>query len=347
MNRDQIWQELKNNKETIYNEPMLDVFLKTTSDLERKHYDELPESKRKLVGANLRLEIANSSQEVDQALKDGAEFGYYTLNYAAKTGNIKAIKLLMEKAGDKYNSNKLAPNSDDWRSRLGIKFAIESAAEFGQKEMLEFLITKDTIDHAIKGAAKGNRIELVDYLLEKGADPASGLLKAAQHGKEEMAELLLSKGADNLYMAIDTAAYSGQLKMFEFLLGKDVKGNFRMVTAIKSAAKGNQFEMVEFLLKKAQKIDKFNRFRDEAFYAAAEYGQLKMVEFLIEKGAKDFDGALRASIEMDELSMAKFFVEKGATNIKQALIVAKNYGAKEIEEYLTNLLEKKSAVDRA
>jgi hypothetical protein len=43
MNKDQVWEQIKNDKTKIYGESLLDVFLKTTSEIEQKHILEFPE----------------------------------------------------------------------------------------------------------------------------------------------------------------------------------------------------------------------------------------------------------------------------------------------------------------
>jgi hypothetical protein len=48
MNKNEIWEEIKNDKTIIYNQSMLDVFLQTTIYLELDHYLELNDKQKKI-----------------------------------------------------------------------------------------------------------------------------------------------------------------------------------------------------------------------------------------------------------------------------------------------------------
>jgi len=49
VNKDEIWKAIKNDKSTIYGEPFIDLFLKTTNQLEPRHFEELtPEQKKEI-----------------------------------------------------------------------------------------------------------------------------------------------------------------------------------------------------------------------------------------------------------------------------------------------------------
>jgi len=59
MNKNEIWEQIKNDKTTIYGQSMLDIFLQTTNTLELDHYLELDYKQKKLINdAKLAYELA-------------------------------------------------------------------------------------------------------------------------------------------------------------------------------------------------------------------------------------------------------------------------------------------------
>jgi len=49
MNKNEIWEQIKNDKTMIYGQSMLDVFLQTTEDLKIDHFLELDDKQKKLI----------------------------------------------------------------------------------------------------------------------------------------------------------------------------------------------------------------------------------------------------------------------------------------------------------
>jgi hypothetical protein len=57
MNRDEIWQQIKNDKSTIYGDSVLDSFLKITEKLDPNHYKELTKEQQKKISPQAALYI--------------------------------------------------------------------------------------------------------------------------------------------------------------------------------------------------------------------------------------------------------------------------------------------------
>jgi hypothetical protein len=88
MNKNEIWEEIKNDKTMIYGQSMLNVFLQTTIDLKIDHYLELDNKQKKLINnAELALLLAKElyrktkqrSPELEEIIIKDPEYAY---NYA-------------------------------------------------------------------------------------------------------------------------------------------------------------------------------------------------------------------------------------------------------------------------
>src|SRR5690606_11927215 len=90
-------------------------------------------------------------------------------------------------------------------------------------------------DFALRAATKGGYMDIVEFLLEHGADPNCGALEvAAAFGREAVAELLLAHGADVRAEpnrdALASAAAGGHAKIVKLLLdaGADATYNYAL-----------------------------------------------------------------------------------------------------------------------
>lgn len=107
---------------------MLDMFLKTTEYLERRHWDELPESKRRLVNPELRLGMASTVKEAERAIKDGAKDLNLALIDATRGGRIEMCDWFFNKGA--------------WT----VENALIAAAGEGQLEICKWAAEKGATD---------------------------------------------------------------------------------------------------------------------------------------------------------------------------------------------------------
>jgi len=138
---------------------------------------------------------------------------------------------------------------------------------------------------ALRGAVDGGHKEIVELLVEKGADVEgsmyewlSPLEQAVSLGHKEIVEFLISKGADvnnTLIHAID----SRDIEFFEFLISKGADVNNSVMN--NAAYRGN-IEIVKVLIAKGFDIDAYGR---DALYAAVSANHVKTAALLIENGA--------------------------------------------------------------
>jgi ankyrin repeat protein len=165
---------------------------------------------------------------------------------------------------------------------------------------LNLFVYKDG-DTALHKAASNDKLEIVELLLQKGADIEAKdkygytvLHKAARYSKLEIVNLLLEKGAN--------------------IEAKDKYGE----TALHKAASNNKLEMVELLLQKSADIEAKDKYGYTVLHKAARYSKLETVNLLLEKGAnieaKDEDGdtALHKAAHYSKLEIVDLLLQKGA-----------------------------------
>jgi ankyrin repeat protein len=216
MNKDEIWERIKDDETEVYGQSMLDMFLKTTKNLEARHYKELPADKRRLPDPEIRLRNADTVDESEKAIKDGAEGVYKALDAAASRGHLEVVEFLVNKGleilGPALNyaaahghlkvveflmNRGVGANLKGTISMNEMELALDHAAERGHFEIVKFLVGRGLNPNgALFRAAHGGQFDVVKFLVEKGADDLDeALYHASRHGHEEVADFLKSKGA--------------------------------------------------------------------------------------------------------------------------------------------------------
>ena len=78
--------------------------------------------------------------------------------------------------------------------------ALEEACKIGNKEIVELMIEKgaDNWNRGLYGACKGGNKENVELMIEKGANCWNeGLCGACERGNKEIVEMMIEKGAND------------------------------------------------------------------------------------------------------------------------------------------------------
>ena len=121
---------------------------------------------------------------------------------------------------------------------------------------------------ALRGAARNGHTDVVEYLVEQGADVNfvdwrgdTALRGAARYGHLAVVEFLVGSGAD-----VNAANDDGQ-------------------TALLIAAEGGHLSVVEYLVEQGADVNFVDWRGDTALRGAARYGHLAVVEFLVGSGA--------------------------------------------------------------
>ncbi|KAF3765426.1 Pfs, NACHT and ankyrin domain protein [Cryphonectria parasitica EP155] len=155
-------------------------------------------------------------------------------------------------------------------------------------------------------SAKGHE-QIVQMLLDKGADDLNSALQAALlRGYEQIVQMLLDKGADDLNSTLQAAAIRGYEQIVQMLLDKGANVNIQNGnhgSALQIAARGGYEQIiVQMLLDKGADVNIQSKYYGSALQAAAIEGYEQIVQMLLDKGAdmniqsKYYSSALQAAI---------------------------------------------------
>jgi ankyrin repeat protein len=166
-------------------------------------------------------------------------------------------------------------------------------------------------------AVRGNRYEMIQFLLEKGARVNSiyggcgtPLAIAVECGKEEVVKLLLEHGAD-----VD-------------------KGFGPWGYPLYLASDNGHEQIVRMLIRKGANVERNDTWHSSALYAAIRRGYEGIVKLLLEYGATPGDEALYLATTRGYTQIVHMLLEHGAISEVQALCTAATRGNIQIVQLL-------------
>ena len=156
---------------------------------------------------------------------------------------------------------------------------------------------------ALHAAAAAGELEVVQYLVENGAD-------------------LDSTAGEYSWTTLHFAAHGGHLAVVQYLIENQTKINCKDsdgYTALHKAASTGELQVVQYLVENGADLDSTAcELRWTALHEAAYGGHLAVVQYLIENGTKinsktsDGGTALHAAAVAGELQVVQYLVENGA-----------------------------------
>ncbi|KAJ5936943.1 hypothetical protein N7466_003393 [Penicillium verhagenii] len=262
------------------------------------------------------------------------KMGRTPLLWAVKQGHEAVAWLLLSNKRVNPNSKSVRLN---WTSPLSL------AAENGLVTVVWLLLKNDQVEidprdklgqTPLSLAARRVHLEVVQLLLDRGADPNSAdehgqtlVFRAAEYGRLTVVQLLLDRGgdinaADNdrrtpVYIAVER----GYLGVVQLLLDRGADPN----TAHKSGEtpldiaimRGNP-TMVQLLLDRGADPNSADEHGQTLVFRAAEYGRLTVVQLLLDRGgdinAADNDRRtpVYIAVECGHLEVVRLLLDRGA-----------------------------------
>ena len=172
-------------------------------------------------------------------------------------------------------------------------------------------INQNYINEGFKLAASANRLDVINLLIQKGAnDFNAGLHKASINNNLNIINLMIQKGADNFNDGLVTACKHNHNDLVSFFIEKGANDWER---ALRYSIHGRNTEMIFYFLGK--NISDYNK----CLAASAYRGDKELIKIFIEKGADDWNLGLIRSAGGGYIDLVKFFTIKGANNFNRAL----------------------------
>jgi len=209
---------------------------------------------------------------------------------------LKIAEFLIDKGADVFatDSNKrslLVPAAQNGHLALMERLMGMGLSIAGSKEIL-------------MEAAEGGSVEVVKFLMEKGADPnekgthgGTPLHEAARKGHIEVVKLLLDAGASAsakeeytgavpLMRAVDAE----NLECVKVILENakdtiDIRDSYHKRSALLMAIKDNKIEIAHYLIRSGASLSVSDKKGQTALHYAAKLGLKETVDLLLEKGA--------------------------------------------------------------
>jgi ankyrin repeat protein len=202
-----------------------------------------------------------------------------------------------------------------------IESILNFGAEYGRLDIVKLAIEVYNINirrednYALCIAVENNHLEVIEYLIEKGADIHSNDNHILRH-----------------------AAKAGYLDIVKFAIGKGGISQADIDRALCTAIQYNHIAIVEYLVETASANIHANN--ESPLIIAAQYRQFDMVEYFVKKSANINSSALEAAITTGRLDIVKLLVKNYSADIhddNEILRIAIKYEYMKILGYLLEL----------
>lgn len=191
-------------------------------------------------------------------------------------------------------------------------------------------------EYPIRLASGSGHLDVVQYLLDAGADPRSflgqlALAEAAEHGHLLVVQHLLSAGANvsaNHELPLRMALWNGHTDIVKVLLNSgarfyiigEANGRGSKIEALARAAENGHLELVQFLLSTGEASPDEQK---KAIRLAAEKGHVAVVQYLLTAvGDREIDARLlRSAATSGSQAVFRCLLEAGANRKSLQLVL--------------------------
>jgi ankyrin repeat protein len=236
-----------------------------------------------------------------------------SLIQAARTGPVELVRCLIMRG-----ANQLKP-------------ALYAACEAGHLEIVMTLMTdaKFNLDDCLKPAAFNGHVKIVKYLLDHGArrleralyfavkfiygiyhDATRTQYLTGTNGADrlELVRYLINRGATNFDQALDYAAAAGDLKLVQWIVGRQIHPTIRTLW---EAIRSGHHNVIEWILPRIQDDWKMN----SGLVDAARWGHLGLVQYFIAQGATEYHHAIMSAKQNNHVEVVNYLQRPHGINI--------------------------------
>lgn len=196
---------------------------------------------------------------------------------------------------------------------LGIKpdnYYLKTAIENNQAEIVKIMLDSDIDVNDFGGefmseASKVGNIDIVNMLLEKGANPTDGIVGASERGHKEIVKLLINKGADVTFienLAIKKAAYYGHEECVKLLILAGTDLNEALIKAVKK----DRVSIIKLLIENGAdiSIDDYKVLKEAIYRKKTE-----IVKILLEAEGNDLSSVIKNPEDFYTLAISRNYHE--------------------------------------
>ncbi|KAJ5905316.1 ankyrin repeat-containing domain protein [Penicillium subrubescens] len=257
------------------------------------------------------------------------------IDVVAHLGIIALVGEVLDKVGDTDQETFSRGNPDSWHGwqwrRICPVYKAVQRGDIGATRILfdhGFILRRGCeCDRSLTTAARNGHAELVQLLLDEGADingesefHGTALADACYNGHEEVVKILLDLGVNvntglsNIGLAsrnsLEAAAYGGHLGIVQILLEHGIHVHSYGTRALWEAAGGGHEEIVCLLLAAGVTPDVYYNSRSgSALCRAIRYGHRRVVQLLLDHGARVFEGGMREALSKGNGEIAGMLLE--------------------------------------
>jgi len=255
--------------------------------------------------------------------------GIPPLKEAISMNNFELVKLMVNHGANvnypdilNYAFNKNAINI--------AKYLIECGSDVGKSNALSEVMENSSLDST-------SREELVKYLIANNAiaDDGLSLIIAASNNEKNIVEYLIEKGADVNKVSIKrdgntplgAAIFSGNLDIVKYLIdhGATINNNnaiYQSEIPLNIAINNNDKKMVNFLIECGfdvnNKENPYKYWEPGPLGNAALKNNLEMIKTLIDGGAKITGDALISAVQESNMDIVEYLIDHGANINEEA-----------------------------
>lgn len=177
----------------------------------------------------------------------------------------------------------------------------QTETKFPEQRHSEIRAYQRDLNASLKEEARSGRVEVIEYLIKRGATKLDRPLReAAASGHLEAVECLVEHGANNLFEALWSAAMHDRVSVVKYLLDREMFDLAQLNGALTEAVDSGSAGAVQLLVHHGATD------LDYALLGMAAKGKLDAVKYLINQGARDLVAARRAAEGRDQLEVTAY-----------------------------------------